>query len=320
VAGIREVPLGAVDWRDHPFGVPSTADIQPLAESLAGVGLLNPPWLRAKEAGRWQMVAGLQRLRAAASLGWECIPAHTLAGEAPDSQCLLIALHDNAFGRGFELQEQVFYASRLMAHWEETEITQRFLPLLGLPPSLKMLRRLLAAASLEDAWQNLTASGRLALTAAARLAGWRPEDRRAALPFFEALPLSQSKQEDFLEGLELLARREGLALAEILSRPKLRACLEEAALTPQEKAARVRRRLRDWVLPRLSAAEAAFEQGLSRLGLKHHPRLRLTPPPAFEGPDFHLEIRFQDAAELEQWLAEMSRQAREAEFQELINL
>jgi ParB family transcriptional regulator, chromosome partitioning protein len=320
VAGIREVRLGAVDWSDHPFAVPSTADIQALAASLAAVGLLNPPWLRAKAEGRWQAVSGLKRLKAAASLGWECIPARTLGGETPDSRCLLIALHDNAFGRGFELHEQVFYAHRLMAQGEEAQVAQRFLPLLGLPPSIKMLRRLLAAASLEDSWQKLMASGGLALTAASRLAGWPPADRRAALPFLENLPFSQSKQEEFLEGLELLARREGLALAEILSRPELGSCLDDAALTPQEKAARVRRRLRAWALPRLSAAETAFEQGLTRLGLKHHSRLRLTPPPAFEGPDFQVEIKFQDAAELEQLLAELSRKAREAEFYQLLRL
>ena len=55
----------------------------------------------------------------------------------------------------------------------------------------------------------------------------------------------------------------------------------------------------------------SVQAGLQRLGLRHHPRVRLQPPPALEGPDFHLEIKFRDAGELQQLLDELIRLARE---------
>jgi hypothetical protein len=75
-----------------------------------------------------------------------------------------------------------------------------------------------------------------------------------------------------------------------------------------------------WVYPRLSAAREAFETALARLGWKGTPRMRLHPPPAFEGPDFHLEIKFRDAPELHQLLAEIERLTRAAGFDDLTRL
>ena len=317
---IQEIALHAIDMDDHPFTVAVPADMAPLLASMNTLGLLNPPWLREKADGSWQVVTGLKRLKSAVHLKWKMIAAHTLAAETPDSRCLEFALHDNAFSRDFTPWEQAFYAHRLRAHWDEEHIVQHFLPLLGLPSSPKILHRLLAAASLEDVWQPLLETGRLALTAAARLAAWPLDDRRAALPYFQALPLSQSNQEELLEGLEVLSRREGVAITEVLSRPQLASCLEDMGLNPHEKARQVRDRLKVLVFPRLSAAREAFEQGLSRLGLKRHPRLRLTPPPVFEGPDFSLEIKFQDNRELRQLLDDLTRLAGQEDFSTLTAL
>jgi ParB family chromosome partitioning protein len=320
VVNVQEIPLSAIDLDDHPFIVSSPVDLPALLASVKAVGLLCPPWLRAKAPGRWQVVAGLKRLKTAALLGWETAPAHLVPAETPDSRCLAIALHDNAFSRGFSPWEQAFYIHRLMTHWDENHIVQHFLPLLGLPPSAKILHRFLAAASLEDVWQPLLETGRLAITASARLASWPPDDRRAALPFFQVLPFSQSKQEEFLEWLELLSRREGVGMADILARAELTSLLHDCGLHPQEQAAAVRRQLKAWVFPRFSAAQETWETNLARLGLKDHPRLRLAPPPAFEGPDFSLEIKFRDVEELRQLLDELGHLARQEDFASLTSL
>jgi hypothetical protein len=108
-------------------------------------------------------------------------------------------------------------------------------------------------------------------------------------------------------------------LADILLRPELTACLADS-LNSQEKARQVRRRLKAWTFPRLSAAQQAFEQGLAGLGLAQHPRLRLAPPPAFEGPDFHLEIRFRDAGELRTLLEALSGLAQKEDFTALTSI
>ena len=107
----QEIPLAAVDLTDHTFVVPPADDFKPLIASIQEVGLLAPPWLRLRADGQWQVVAGLKRLLAAAGLGWERLPARTFPAAAPEAHCLLVALYDNAFTRGFNLREQAALAS-----------------------------------------------------------------------------------------------------------------------------------------------------------------------------------------------------------------
>lgn len=315
----QQISLAAVDLEDQTFGVPGGSDLTRLIASMRQAGLLNPPWLRAR-GSRWQVVAGFQRVRGAVQLGWETLTARTLPASAPESHCLLVALYDNAFGRGFNLREQAALARRLLDHWDRATVVAKFLPYLGLPPAAPLLARLLQVGTLEPPFQDLCARDRLALTAAAALAGWPPADRAAALPFLQELPFSQSKQEQFLEDVGLLARRQGVAPGEILARPQLQKCLADPDLNPTARAEAVRRLLKLWVNPRLSAALATFHEDLSRLGLKGHPRMLLSPPPALEGLDFHLEIKFQDALELQCLLDEMARLSREEDFAALTRL
>lgn len=302
----RDVHLTAVDLEDHPFVVPG-GDLTRLLASMREVGLLSPPWLRARPDERWQVVTGLKRLRAAAELGWQSLPARTLPAATLDSHCLLVALYDNAFSRGFHLWEQAILTRRLLDYWDRATVAAKFLPYLGLPPSAAHLDRLVKVSTLEPSFQEFCARGRLALTAAATLAQWPAADRAAALTCLADLPFSQSKQEQFLEDVEILARREGVSPGEILVRQPLRQLLHDPHLNPTARAEAVRLLLRRWVNPRLNAALAAFQEALGRLGLRGHPRIHLQPPPAFEGPDFHLEIKFADSQELKSLLEEIGR-------------
>ena len=317
---LQKVPLTALDLEDHTFVFSPPGDLSRLQASLREVGLLNPPWLRVVSGGRFQVVTGFKRLLAAAHLGWEQVTARVLPEETPEAHCLLVHLHDHAFNRDLNNLEQARLASRLLEHWDRQTVVQKFLPCLGLVPSLAILERLQGLASLEESWQQLAARGRLALTAAALLAAWDAADRGAVAPFMEKLPFSQSKQEEFLQGLDLLARREGIRPGEILSRENFQRHLEEDSGTPQAQIAAVRLLLQKLVSPRFSQAQEAFQSGLQRLGLRHHPRFRLQPPPALEGPDFHLEIKFRDAGELQQLLDELIRLAREEEFTTLTRI
>jgi ParB family chromosome partitioning protein len=319
-ASLREIPLTALDREDHTFVFSPPGDLSRLQASIREVGLLNPPWVRSVKGDRFQVVTGVKRLLAAAQLGWVQVTARVLPADTPEARCLLVHLHDNACSRGFNNLEQALLASRLLEHWDRQTVIQRFLPCLGLAPSLTILERLLALALLEGPFQQLAARGRLSLPGAQLLASWEPQDRGAVAPFLEELPWSQSKQEEFLQGLNLLARREGVPPGEILSLEEFRQYLQEEAGTPQAKAAAVRLLLQKQVSPRFSAVQEGFQTGLQRLGLRHHPRLRLQPPPAFEGPDFHLEVKFRDAAELQELLEELSLLARDKKFSDLTSI
>ena len=312
------IPLAQIDLDAPALELAAASNLDRLRDSLVEVGLLNPPWLRPQPGGqRYSVVTGARRLKLAADLGWQEITARLLPESTDDFACLLVHLFDNAFTRGFNLWEQAILAARLCEHGEHAAVASKYLPYLGLPPSPAHLARLLKLATLEPPWPRLAAQGRLALTAGAVLAEWDRADRDAAWPFFEGLRLSQSKQEEFLEQIALLARREGRTPAGILADAELSHALTDPHRTPQERTEAVRRHLFRWFYPRLSAAQEAFASAVKKLGLKRTPRLRLQPPAVFEGPDFHLEIKFRDAPELQQLLAEITRLAQEPDFADL---
>jgi ParB-like chromosome segregation protein Spo0J len=315
---LQEVSLAQIDLAETAVEMAPAPALDRLVASLKEVGLINPPWLRPQPGGqRFGVVTGARRVQAAADLGWQEITVRLLPEGTPDFYCLLVHVIDNAFTRGFNLREQAALAARLLSQCDPETVAARYLPYLGLPPSQAHLARLIKTAGLEAPWQELAASGRLALTAAARLADWDPEARAAAWPFLESLRLSQSKQEELLDQVALLARREGISPAAVLARDEFRCALTDPDRTPQERVEAVRRHLYAQVYPRLSAARAAFATALARLGWKRTPRFRLHPPPVFEGPDFHLEIKFQDAPELQQLLAEIQRLTRQDGFADL---
>jgi hypothetical protein len=319
---LHSTPLDRIDLDATVLEMTPPAALERLQFSIATVGLLNPPWLRPHQAGgtRWQVVTGTRRIQAAVTLGWPAIMAHQVPAGTPDAYCLLVHLFDNAFSRGFSLWEQAVLATRLREFCDPETIARRYLPYLGLPPAAAHLERLFKVASLEAPWLKLAGQGRLALTAAAQVADWPPADRAALRPFMENLPLSQSKQEEFLTQVALLARREGISRTTVLARQELQQALADSERTPQEKAASVRHHLFRWVHPRLSAARETFARALIRLGLTRTPRLRLKPPAAFEGPDFSLELKFRDAPELQQLLAEITRLSHQPGFIDLTRI
>ena len=189
------------------------------------------------------MVTGARRLKAAADLGWQEITVRLVPEGTPDFYCLLVHLMDNAFTRGFNLREQAALAVRLLGHCDRETVAARYLPTWA----CRLPRRIFPAWSRRPAWRPPGSSwrlqGRLALTAAARLADWDPEARAAAWPFLDGLRLSQSKQEEFLDQVALLARREGVSPAAVLARDELRRALTDPDRTPQERTEAVRRQL-----------------------------------------------------------------------------
>ncbi|HLD47498.1 MAG TPA: ParB/RepB/Spo0J family partition protein, partial [Desulfobaccales bacterium] len=170
---LQQVPLAQIDAPEAAAEVASASGLDCLEASLQAVGLINPPWLKPQPGGnRFGVVTGTRRLQAAAALGWQEITARLVPAGTPDLYCLLVHVMDNAFTREFNLREQADLAVRLLGHSDRETVAAKYLPYLGLPPSRTFLSRLVKTAGLEAPWQRLAASGRLGLTAAARLADW----------------------------------------------------------------------------------------------------------------------------------------------------
>ena len=91
---LREVPLEQImPNSSQPRRRFDTQALQALAESLGERGVLQPVLVRPKSGGRYELVAGERRWRAAKIAGLQAIPA--LVRDRADSEALELALIEN---------------------------------------------------------------------------------------------------------------------------------------------------------------------------------------------------------------------------------
>ena len=71
---IRDIPLSEIDsFPDHPFHVRDDEDMMQLVESIRQNGVMTPAVLRAKDDGRYELVAGHRRKRACELAGLDTL-------------------------------------------------------------------------------------------------------------------------------------------------------------------------------------------------------------------------------------------------------
>ena len=94
-SALREIPIA--DIQSNPFQPRKNFkldELKELQESLQGSGLLQPVTVRQSPKGKgYELIAGERRLRAAAGLGWEKIPA--VVKNLSDQEILTLALVEN---------------------------------------------------------------------------------------------------------------------------------------------------------------------------------------------------------------------------------
>jgi len=316
----ERIYLREVDDQDRTFVVSFAFDLGPLKASVAELGILSPPLLRRRPDGGLQIICGSKRLAVLHDLKQAVALAQVAPPDTPETWCLLASLYDNAFGRAYNTMEAAFMIHKLLRHFDQETIRRKYLPLLGLPPSLKHLHNIHSLVALEVPFQELVATNRLSPEAAAQVGHWPAPDRQAILPWLRDLRLSHSTQLEVLDYLTTLSRREGKPPAHWLAQPELAGLLADPALTAPEKSRRLLETLRQWSFPRISRAQEQFQHHLQALGLYRHPDMRLIPPPAFEDAAFRLELRFQDSSQLARQIQQVHTMMGQPEFEALWNL
>ncbi len=110
---ILEVPIGALRRNPaQPRRRFSQEGLEELAESIRQYGILNPLTIRPTADGRYELVAGERRLRAARMAGLESVPCRVLAVGEQDSA--LLALVENLQRRDLDFLEEAEGMARLI--------------------------------------------------------------------------------------------------------------------------------------------------------------------------------------------------------------
>jgi ParB family chromosome partitioning protein len=143
-----EIPVDDIDVNPRqPRKAFDPAALEELARSIKTAGVLQPIVVRRAAGGRWELIAGERRWRAARQAGLDRIPA--VVREASDAEALELALVENLLREDLNPMEEAEAYQQILSEfgWTQEELARRIgrdrstiansLRLLRLPPPIQ---------------------------------------------------------------------------------------------------------------------------------------------------------------------------------------
>lgn len=125
-ASLLEIPVDQIDVNPRqPRKTFEPGSLDELARSLKATGMIQPVIVRRAPGGRWQLIAGERRWRAARQAGLEQIPA--VVREATDVESLELALVENLLREDLNPIEEAEAYQRILTEfgWTQEDVAQR---------------------------------------------------------------------------------------------------------------------------------------------------------------------------------------------------
>lgn len=296
----KRIALSHIDLTDDTYSISPLPEAQlpeSFLNSIARVGILHPPIVKAKLPESFQVISGRKRLRAAKKvLALQDCDCLCLSRETPDEKTFMILLEERLSSGTITPVAQAIFITKVLKFTDEQQAAEKFLPLLGYPPHPFHIKRLLSLLELEEALIQHLHAGLLDDKTALELTALSFMDRLAIFGIIKAMQLSVGKQKKLLAVCRELAARHDCSIAAILAEAEITKILDHPAANTPQKAAR----LMDWLSvkksPRLSAAEEEFRKFSQGLGLPAG--AALTHSPNFEKDSLLLSLPFKNQAAL----------------------
>ena len=116
---LRELPVDLIDrGRYQPRRHFDAAELEELADSIRAQGVVQPILVRPREAGRYELIAGERRWRAAQTAGLHTIPA--IVRDIPDYRVAAVALIENIQRQDLNAIEEAAALQRLLDEFQMT--------------------------------------------------------------------------------------------------------------------------------------------------------------------------------------------------------
>jgi len=123
---LTEIPIDQVEPNPRqPRKSFDAVALDELARSIKASGVIQPIVVRRSAAGRWQLIAGERRWRAARQAGLDRIPA--VVREATESESLELALVENLLREDLNPMEEAEAYQQILADfgWTQEQLAQR---------------------------------------------------------------------------------------------------------------------------------------------------------------------------------------------------
>ncbi|MBN2809915.1 MAG: hypothetical protein JXR80_10525 [Deltaproteobacteria bacterium] len=303
--------LSAIDFADRTF--PFSYGLLPdsLSASIAKVGLLQPPLLKAGENG-YKIVCGRRRLEVlrnqvlrqgcGRTSGLEvCLASAKISAQ----ELFRRALWDNLAIREFNPVEVADIYTAALSLFSRAEVEQEIMPALKLPLRSRFQQRCQALAGFSRELRDLVAAGIVDGETVDLLREWPEAAQTILLEILADFGLRRNKLREVVSRMDDLARRDRCSPLVFLQAVRKGVAAEGESGGVEG----LRQYLKTLLYPHLSAAQLEFARRQAKFAWPAG--LCLEPPPDFEGGRFRLSFTFTDAQEWARACDRLTATARE---------
>ena len=313
----REIDLQSIDFSDTTFVTSYGFSLSLLKESIDEVGLINPPLLKERPGGTYQIVCGYKRLLVGREMGMGRLRCGILNHTISERETFLISLYDNLSHRQLNTIEKAIVVNALQNLYSVETILFRFLPLMGLSAHHSVLNRISPLIHLDKEMKDAVVEGSMDERAAVKLLSFSHEERDILFGLLLRLRFGKNKQNEIIDTIHDIVKRDGCPVSEVLDSKELREVLDDSNLNIPQKGERVRDFLRKLRYPRIAQVEEGFME--MKRGLNLGENIKLIHPPFFEGEKWRIEFQFSTTDELKENIEKLGSVTNEIEFTKAVN-
>ena len=296
--------------------------IDDLTRSVRAAGLLQPVALIRRKEALYQVLFGCRRLLASLAAGLSTVPATVIPeGELDEEGRLWTSLHEDAVTRAWRDEERVIALDKFHHRLDLSprRLASEVAPLLGLPASVKVVTRHLAATHLGEVGLEAIRDRKITVGHAELIAKAPPEEQDRLLWLLAdqcRANLNESRELTVLIGdlKEIL----GIDLQGVLAQPRILEILGKDGPSPRERLASIRWELRRLRYPELSRRSSEY----SRIAgtVDSPPILKIRGDRFFEGDTLRLEIEIRTPEELKRAMERLNRGLENGTIEALLRL
>ena len=312
----KQLGLRSINLADTTFVISYGFSLSLLKESIEQTGIINPPLVKKGAGDKFFIVCGYKRLLVCQYIGIEKLRCAIMGQNIEDKDIFLTGLYDNLSHRILNPVEKSITISKLQKYYSSEVIVRKFLPLLGLNPHYSVLDRIKPLSGLDAKIKDAVVDGRIDEGVATKLLNFSKKDIELLFQLLSALRFSKNKQNEVIDNLYDITKRDVCSISGILDAKELRDILADSSLNIPQKGNRVRYFIRKLRYPKVVKAEKDFLEIRRKLNLGED--IKLTPPPSFEGDRYCIEFQFGNMDDLEKNLKKIDSIKQSKEFKRII--
>jgi len=314
----KSVSIKSIDVDDQltnfSWGVPADS----LQQSIEEVGVIHPVTLVPVGNG-FRIVCGHRRVKISSQLQTKDIPARILDLAPSDETMLMLNLSENQLHHHYSDIEKGLILFKLSeARVPETRIMEKYMPMLGLEKSKKLLDDHLKTNQLVLCLKTLLHEMNVPVRIFSVFFNWNTESAVAAERFFSVLRPGVNKWRDLLEWIDEISTRDEITPLELFALSELQSILNKTDLAPNVRYDRIRQILHSRRYPILGDLRVRLARSLDALKLDDKTKVHVQD--SFESDEIRIEMKFRTREEFVSQLEKLVRASDSEALDKLIGI